>query len=288
MLINRTHFSVRQAFSKPDDLVKRAKEIGLNYCGICDINTLAGVVEFVEACDKYDIMAIIGVTVGDRHIFARNYNGWKQLILLVSGVSDDISDCWVYDLPFIESRYVNESDEKLYRIIRAMDNKTTVHNLQEDTSNKFLIATNQDVSMFTKYSIFRQPLLPKFTDDEIGVLRKIVFENFDRLTPKDSKEQYLDRIQKELKVIELNNLAGYFLIVYDFCKYARSIGALVGPGRGSVGGSLVAYMTKQITLVDPIPHGLLFSRFFNAARSYPKHLSFNECPFVDVWRDVGI
>lgn len=58
--------------------------------------------------------------------------------------------------------------------------------------------------------------------------------------------------------------------------------------HNSVGGSLVAYMTKQITLVDPIPHGLLFSRFFNAARSYPKHLSFNECPFVDVWRDVGI
>ena len=57
--------------------------------------------------------------------------------------------------------------------------------------------------------------------------------------------------------------------------------------HNSAAGSLVSYLIG-ITLIDPIPYGLLFSRFFNAARSYPKHLSFDECPFVDVWRDVAI
>jgi len=94
--------------------------------------------------------------------------------------------------------------------------------------------------------------------------------------PKDIKEvlddenyhsewAYLDRLQKELKVIKRMGFSGYFLIVSDFIEYARSRDIPVGPGRGSAAGSLVAY-TLGITNVDPIRYNLLFERFLNPDR----------------------
>ncbi len=74
-----------------------------------------------------------------------------------------------------------------------------------------------------------------------------------------------ERAEYELGVIEQMGFPAYFLIVADLCEYARSQGIRVGPGRGSAGGSVVAYCT-DITRVDPIKHGLIFERFLNPAR----------------------
>ena len=79
-------------------------------------------------------------------------------------------------------------------------------------------------------------------------------------------------------------MSGYFLIVSDFVNKGRSDGQLCSVGRGSSAGCLVSDLIG-INLVDPMPYGLLFSRFFNAARAYPKHLSFDEYPFIDEFRD---
>ena len=59
--------------------------------------------------------------------------------------------------------------------------------------------------------------------------------------------------------------AGYFLIVWDFIRYARENNIMVGPGRGSAAGSLVAY-ALSITNIDPLRYGLLFERFLNPER----------------------
>jgi len=80
-----------------------------------------------------------------------------------------------------------------------------------------------------------------------------------------SEWAYLDRLQKELKVIKRMGFSGYFLIVSDFIDYARSRDIPVGPGRGSAAGSLVAY-TLGITNIDPIRYNLLFERFLNPDR----------------------
>ncbi len=74
-----------------------------------------------------------------------------------------------------------------------------------------------------------------------------------------------ERLAYELKVISQMGFAGYFLIVKDFIDYAKSKDIRVGPGRGSVGGSLVAY-SLGITNMDPIKYGLLFERFLNPER----------------------
>ncbi len=73
------------------------------------------------------------------------------------------------------------------------------------------------------------------------------------------------RLQNELNVIKQMGFEDYFLIVWDFIKVAKEKGIYVGPGRGSAGGSLVAYSLK-ITDVDPIKYGLIFERFLNPER----------------------
>jgi DNA polymerase-3 subunit alpha len=78
-------------------------------------------------------------------------------------------------------------------------------------------------------------------------------------------EEYRERIADEISIINKMGFPGYFLIVWDFMRYARSIDVPVGPGRGSAAGSLVAYCMK-ITDVDPIQYDLLFERFLNPER----------------------
>ena len=79
------------------------------------------------------------------------------------------------------------------------------------------------------------------------------------------KNQYIDRLQAELKIINDMNFPGYFLIVADFIRWAKKENIPVGPGRGSGAGSLVAW-ALTITDLDPIQFGLLFERFLNPER----------------------
>jgi DNA polymerase III subunit alpha len=78
-------------------------------------------------------------------------------------------------------------------------------------------------------------------------------------------EEYQARLEFEIGIIKQMTYSGYFLIVWDFIKYARDHGIPVGPGRGSATGSLVAY-AMEITNVDPLQNSLLFERFLNPER----------------------
>jgi DNA polymerase-3 subunit alpha len=87
---------------------------------------------------------------------------------------------------------------------------------------------------------------------------------------------YEERLDKEIGVIRRVGFAGYFLIVWDFIRYAREKGIPVGPGRGSAAGSLVAY-SLRITDLDPIEHGLIFERFLNEERISPPDIDIDFC-----------
>lgn len=78
-------------------------------------------------------------------------------------------------------------------------------------------------------------------------------------------QSYRDRLEYELSVISSMGFTDYFLIVWDFIKYARDQGIMVGPGRGSGAGSLAAY-ALSITNIDPLRYGLIFERFLNSER----------------------
>lgn len=115
----------------------------------------------------------------------------------------------------------------------------------------------------------RDPILPRFADDEVDELRKQAREGLRRrlevIPLAASTEEYEKRLEYELDVIVDMGFPGYFLIVSDIIKWTKAQGIAVGPGRGSGAGSLVAY-ALTITDLDPLRYSLLFERFLNPER----------------------
>lgn len=117
--------------------------------------------------------------------------------------------------------------------------------------------------------------IPKMAANEFATLVKMSKEGFDRRfaapvwghqpTKAELDAVYMERLKYELGVLGRMGFSGYFLLVADLVTWAKSKGIAVGPGRGSVGGSLVAYCLG-ITDVDPIRFHLLFERFINPER----------------------
>ena len=115
----------------------------------------------------------------------------------------------------------------------------------------------------------RDPILPKFADDEVAELRRQAEAGLKArlaIIPHAAEvAEYEARLEFELGIIEGMGFPGYFLIVADFIHWAKDQGIPVGPGRGSGAGSLVAY-ALLITDLDPLRYSLLFERFLNPER----------------------
>ena len=130
--------------------------------------------------------------------------------------------------------------------------------------NTLKIADQVDLTFDKQYFLPKFPLPERFADDN---------EYLVHLATEGVKERYGDplspeveeRLAYELDVILKTGYAGYFLITWDFIRWAREQGIPVGPGRGSAAGSLVSYGLR-ITNLDPIEHKLLFERFLNPER----------------------
>jgi DNA polymerase-3 subunit alpha len=112
-------------------------------------------------------------------------------------------------------------------------------------------------------------LIPRYPtpdgSDEPGYLRRLVDDGLRFRYGDPVPAAARERAEMELAVVERMGFPGYFLIVWDFVKYAKDHGIAVGPGRGSAAGSIVAY-ALQITDVDPLRYDLLFERFLNPER----------------------
>ena len=115
----------------------------------------------------------------------------------------------------------------------------------------------------------RDPILPRFAEDEVQELRRQSREGLRArlaVIPHAAPvEDYEKRLEFELGIIEQMGFPGYFLIVADFIQWAKKQNIPVGPGRGSGAGSLVAY-ALTITDLDPLRYNLLFERFLNPER----------------------
>ena len=94
---------------------------------------------------------------------------------------------------------------------------------------------------------------------------RIGLEDRLKIVKPEHHQEYRDRLEVEIEIINNMKFPGYMLIVWDFVIVAKNMGIPVGPGRGSAAGSLVAFSLK-ITDIDPIPYGLLFERFLNPER----------------------
>ena len=150
--------------------------------------------------------------------------------------------------------------------IHSYDELLELGNTEEELENTLKVA-----ALCEPYKeILKSPIAPPFECpegyDANAWLRKLCNDGWSKLPQNRTEGTYEDRLAEELAVLEKANLASYFLVIEDILSYVRQHGWLSGPGRGSAAGCLVSYLIG-ITQVDPIPYGLLFSRFYNEGRN---------------------
>ncbi|MBC7248474.1 MAG: DNA polymerase III subunit alpha [Actinobacteria bacterium] len=168
-------------------------------------------------------------------------------------------------LRFSNDQFYLKSYDEMSRLFREYP---------EALSNTAEIAARCNVELeFGRY------LLPKYQVPEgydlDAYLEKLAWEGLRRRYGEVTPELE-ERLRKELAVIRDMGFSGYFLIVWDFIKFAKEAGIIVGPGRGSAAGSLVSYCLG-ITTVDPIRYGLLFERFLNPSRRTMPDIDIDFC-----------
>ncbi|MEC4815369.1 MAG: DNA polymerase III subunit alpha [Scytonema sp. PMC 1069.18] len=145
--------------------------------------------------------------------------------------------------------------------------------LPGDVIEEAIVNTLEVGDKVEPYQILGEPRIPNYpipsghTADTY--VEEIAWQGLlQKLTRKSRNEidsAYKERLEYELKMIQKMGFSTYFLVVWDYIKFARDNHIPVGPGRGSAAGSLVAY-TMGITNIDPVHHGLLFERFLNPER----------------------
>jgi len=145
---------------------------------------------------------------------------------------------------------------------------------KEALENTYKIARRCEVSIeFGKYKLPRYDVPEGYTSVEY--LRTLCEDGLKKKYG-DPDESLKERLRYELDTIGSMGFADYFLVVWDFIKYAKDNGIAVGPGRGSVGGSMVSY-TLDITEIDPIKYGLVFERFLNPERMTMPDIDIDFC-----------
>ncbi|MEA5532511.1 DNA polymerase III subunit alpha [Crocosphaera sp. XPORK-15E] len=145
--------------------------------------------------------------------------------------------------------------------------------LSDDVIEEAIKNTLEVAEKIEPYKILGEPRIPDYpvnpghTHDSYveeiswqGLLERLKCRSRSEIPP-----VYKERLEYELKMLQRMGFSSYFLVVWDYIKYAREQKIPVGPGRGSAAGSLVAYSLK-ITNIDPVHHGLLFERFLNPER----------------------
>lgn len=184
--------------------------------------------------------------------------------------------------------YVNKEDSKIHDVLMCIQMGKTVNdpNRMRFGSDEFYLKSREEMEELFPYAPeaidntvkiaemcniefdFNTIHLPKYDVPEgytpDTYLRELCFKGLEERYDNPSQE-IIDRLNYELGVIEKMGYVEYFLITWDFINFSKENNIMVGPGRGSAAGSIVAY-TLKITDIDPIKYSLLFERFLNPER----------------------
>ncbi len=196
------------------------------------------------------------------------------------------------DIPLVatnDAHYITKQDAEIQKILVCI---ATKHTIEEDTgmgfeTEEFYVKSGDEMlALFpdvpdaisntnkiaerchvefefgnTKLPIFEVP----DNRDHFEYFSDLCYKGMVRCYGENYPEEYMERLNYELGVINQMGFIDYFLIVWDYINYAKSVGIPVGPGRGSGAGSIAAY-TCGITDIDPMRYSLLFERFLNPER----------------------
>lgn len=188
-----------------------------------------------------------------------------------------------------DCHYIAPEDSRMHRVLLCIQTGRTIEdeNAMEFGSEEFYFKSEEEmralfpdvpeaadntVKIAQRCQVeleFGKTKLPAFFtpdgSDNLEFFRRLCQEGLIRRYGENPPQEYRDRLEYEIRVISQMGYVNYYLIVWDFIRYARSVGIPVGPGRGSGAGSLAAYCVG-ITNVDPMRYDLLFERFLNPER----------------------
>lgn len=189
-----------------------------------------------------------------------------------------------------DCHYINKEDAEMQNVLLCIQTATVLgqpNGMSFDTDEFYLRSAEEMASHFkghedalrntaliarrcsVKMNFDSAVKIPEFEAesgrDNSQYLRELSFNGLYRLYGGNVEKSIVDRLEYELKIIDEKHFTDYFLIVWDFIRYAREHNVPVGPGRGSGAGSLCAYCIG-ITGIDPIRYNLMFERFLNPER----------------------
>lgn len=322
----KSDYSLLQSLIKIPNLITYLKDNNITTCGLLDDN-LFGSMCFYDTCINNGIKPIIGLKVnltgGIIYLYAKNYNGYQNLLKVNSLIQnnnvsyinlklynndvicvipydsleilDEING--IYNIVYIayknqfeknnallksknivylnEIRVIDFQDVKYLGILNeiATGEKVDLSIYTDDyyckevsddditTINNFCDLINLEIPKNGSYI----PHYDEEIEDSYDYLLALCKKGLNKRLGNNISKIYSDRLNMELNVINKMGFVDYFLIVYDYVKFAKTHNILVGPGRGSAAGSLVSYAIG-ITNVDPIKYDLLFERFLNPER----------------------
>lgn len=179
----------------------------------------------------------------------------------------------VKTLPIHNCRYLNDNDIIIYEALTKINgNPQSVKEYEDYSFDKEPLITDESTVFINsiKLDLYEKKLyLPKYPNTKgqsaKDFLAALSNKGLYRRMNGKILANYQDRLNYELSIIDKMGYNDYFLIVWDFILYAKKKGILVGPGRGTVSGSLVAYCLG-ITEIDPLKYNLWFERFLNPER----------------------
>ncbi len=191
------------------------------------------------------------IATNDAH-YLRKEDAAMQDVLLCIQTGKTVDD---------ENRMKFETEEFYLKSEEEM--RQLFPNCEEAFRNTVKIAEMCNLEFtFHEYHLPAFPVPEGFTNEEY--FRKLCYDGFAQRY-QDPPQEYTDRLEYEIGVISRMGYVNYYLIVWDFIRYAKEQGIPVGPGRGSGAASIVAYC-MHITEVDPMKYALIFERFLNPER----------------------
>lgn len=221
------------------------------------------------------------------------HNGMKEQKIVNKGILDLGKELEIPVVATNDCHYLNKNDARAHDVLLCIQTGKTIsdeNRLRFSTDQLYVRSQEEMASLFSycPESIKNTLVIAEMcnVELELGVphfpnfplpegetpnrcLERETYEGFKKRvlegTINGEKEKYEKRLKRELEVIQSTGFASYFLIVSDFARYARVQGIPIGPGRGSVAGSLIAYCLG-ITNIDPLAYNLLFERFLNPER----------------------
>lgn len=269
---------------------------------------LGGILGIKDSNGNFDKLAIMNTAEKYKKAFGDDFYIEIQTNQMSEQIEFNkllIDLCHNLQIPFIatcDSHYVNKEDAWIHRHWNGIDDNEENGYYQTDDfyihsegevvrALQYLNGVDVQCAIYNTVELFNKcnVVLPEGEDnfpifecnsqvEKVKEICRVGWKNkIMGIIPKDKQQVYLDRFLEEMDILEKANYLNMMLITWDYMKWGREQGIRFGSGRGSVGGSLVAYL-MDLTKVDPVANNLIFSRFCNLERVTTADK--NKCPLL--------